>query len=87
MIGLSVISYLIALVGFPLVLLALRILEVVTRRINLKDALIIILTPLSIGYFYLIPSNGFLKKVYRSFAIFFFVLLVIGSFFIFYMVK
>ncbi len=87
MIGLSVISYLIALIGMPVVLLALRILEVVTRRINLKDALIVILTPLSIGYFYVIPSNGFLKKVYRSCAVFFFVLLAIGSFFIFYMTK
>ena len=87
MIGVSVISFLIALIGTPLLLLLLRILEVITRKTNIKDALIVILAPFSLGYFYLIPSNGPIKKIYRSLSIFFFVMLLLGSFFIFYMTK
>ena len=87
MIGVSVISFLIALVGTPVVLLILRILEVVTRRISVKDALIIIFAPFSLGYLYLVPSNGAIKKIYRALSVFFFVMLLLGSFFIFYMSK
>ena len=87
MIGLSVISFLIALFATPIVLFLLRLLEVLMRRINLKDALIIVLTPFSIGYFYLVPSNGMIKKIYRALTILFMVLTLLGAFFIFYMAK
>ena len=87
MIGLSVISFLIALFATPTVLFLLRLIEVVTRRIKLKDALIIMLAPFSIGYFYLVPSNGLVKKIYRALSVLFMVLTFIGAFFIFYMTK
>ncbi|HAV19658.1 MAG TPA: hypothetical protein DCX17_01355 [Firmicutes bacterium] len=87
MIGVSVISFIIALFGTPIILLLLRIFEVITRKTNIKDALFIILTPFSLGYFYLIPSNGAIKKIYRGASIFFFVMLLLGSIFIFYMTK
>jgi len=86
MIGVSVISLYIAM-AMPLFLLLLRLFEVIARRIDFKDALIIILTPFSIGYFYLVPSNGVIKKVYRGATIFFSIMLLLGSFFIFYMSK
>ena len=87
MIGIAVISYLIALFATPVVLFILRLMEVVIRRIKVTDALIIMLVPFSIGYFYLVPSNSFLKKLYRALTILFVVLALIGSFFIFYMSK
>lgn len=87
MIGLSVISFLIALFATPIVLFLLRLLEVVTRRIKLKDALIILLVPFSIGYFYLVPSHGVVKKIYHALSILFMVLTLLGAFFIFYMSK
>jgi len=87
MVGTSIISLLITMVGMTLILLALRILEVIIRRINIGEALIIILVPFSIGYFLRVPSNGVIKKIYRSLIILFFVLLLLGSFFVFYMQK
>ena len=87
LIGIMVIGLYIAMFGMPIVLLLMRILEVVRRNINIKEALLIVLLPFSIGYFYLLPAESRLKKVYRGVATFFFVLLFIGSLFVLYQSK
>lgn len=87
MVGTSIISLLITIGGMTLALFLLRLVEVITRRINAIDALIILFVPFSIGYFLRVPSNGFVKKIYRGLIILLFVLLLLGSFFIFYMQK
>lgn len=66
----------------PTSLFALRLYYVISRKLRGKVALFVLLTPLSIGLQYHAPK-GKLKTLYDTFVIAFFVILVLGSFFLF----
>jgi hypothetical protein len=84
-IGTMVLFFFIALGIGPVLLFVLRIIAVIHKRIKIWDALIIIFTPFSLGYFYLMPAQGKIKTLYRTLALTSIILMIIASFFIFYM--
>lgn len=70
----------------PIALLGLRIYYFFTSKDVLKTRLLVLLLPFSLGFEYFVPTSN-LKKIYRIAVIICFVLLLIGSFFMFYMYK
>lgn len=85
LVAVMIISTYIAVLFGPITLLVFRIVAVIQDRRNIKDALFIILIPLSIGYFLKMETETKRDAIYQVLVLVFFVFILIGSAFILFM--
>ncbi|VEU80425.1 hypothetical protein [Haploplasma axanthum] len=77
-------SMLITIYVSLIVLFLLRIILVLKNKINTREALIIVFTPLSIGVYLFLPKNKKYRKLYDIILIIFAALAIIGLIFTIY---
>jgi len=86
LINVLIFSLWIGIFGTPIILFGLRLYYILSRKINGKISLLILFLPFSIG-FQIQASEEKFKKVYDSLIILFFVLMVLGSAWLFIQYK
>ena len=84
LVGLSIYSLYIAIIGSLLCLPLFRLIIVLIKKTPTKEALYIVLIPLSIGYYQNHDETHITHKLYVILQISLFVLSLLGSFFLFY---
>ncbi len=80
-------AFWIALIGGPVTLFGFRLFYVLKNHIKGTPALQILALPLSLGLFYHLKDKSLFKTIYKIADGFFFVAIVVASFFMFYMMK
>lgn len=85
MIYILVNAFWISLIGGTTTLFLMRLYSVVIYRIDIKKALQVLLIPCSIGFYMHIQTHDLFTKMYRIMVVFFFIVTVFASLFLFYM--
>lgn len=80
-------AFWISFIGGPVTLFIFRLVFVLTRKIKGTAAIQILALPLSLGFFYYLKEKCLFKTIYKIVSGFFFVAIVVASFFLFYMIK
>lgn len=87
MINIMVYSFWIALIGGPVALFAMRLFYVYSHKLKGKVAALVLVLPLSLGFYYYQPESTKYKTAYKIVAGVFFAAIVIASLFMIYVHK
>jgi hypothetical protein len=78
-------AFWLSLIGGTTLLFLMRLFSVYQYQIASKKALQVLFIPCSIGFYLHVKSQDIFTKIYRIMVIFFFIVTVFASFFLFYM--
>ncbi|MBU1142354.1 MAG: hypothetical protein KKH92_01775 [Firmicutes bacterium] len=78
-------SFWISLIGGTITLFTLRLIAVLSNKLEKNKALFVLFTPCSIGYLLTFEKESKFKTWYRISMILFFIITLIGSIFILYL--
>jgi len=80
----SIIMIWVVLIGAPVVLTVLRLVQAISSKLSWKKVLLVVLVPMSIYYYLAFPQRSRMKTAYVAVLLVFVFLSVYASVFIFY---
>jgi hypothetical protein len=84
LVAISLWAFWISFIGFSLILVVMRFVKAILDKQTLKDSLLLVFVPCSIGFFSLYKEKSAFKQIYQIMVIVQFVLMILGSVMVFY---